>query len=205
MTKRNKWSEEEVKFLIDNYELSGVTKICEVIVNHNYVSTSKKANRLGLKVDKSIYYFNIDKLTETVKESNSFADVFRNLNKSGSGDSYKVLKKAIERNKIDTSHFDPYKNNRVLIKTIPIEELLKNGTNISSGKLKDKLYKEGLKKRECELCGQDENWKGKKMSLILDHKNGINNDNRIENLQIVCPNCNSTLITHCRGYKGIKT
>lgn len=49
------------------------------------------------------------------------------------------------------------------------------------------------------MCGQDENWKGKIMSLILDHKNGVNNDNRLENLQIVCPNCNATLPTHCRG------
>jgi hypothetical protein len=45
------------------------------------------------------------------------------------------------------------------------------------------------------MCGQTEDWKGMKMSLILDHINGINNDNRIENLRIVCPNCNSTLET----------
>lgn len=38
----------------------------------------------------------------------------------------------------------------------------------------------------------------KKLSLILDHINGINNDNRLENLRIVCPNCNATLDTHCR-------
>jgi hypothetical protein len=38
---------------------------------------------------------------------------------------------------------------------------------------------------------------GKKMSLILDHINGVYNDNRIENLRIVCPNCNATLPTHC--------
>ena len=42
----------------------------------------------------------------------------------------------------------------------------------------------------------------KKMSLILDHKNGINNDHRLENLRFVCPNCNGTLETHCTGSKG---
>ncbi len=35
------------------------------------------------------------------------------------------------------------------------------------------------------------------MSLILDHVNGIPNDNRLENLRIVCPNCAATLDTHC--------
>ena len=35
------------------------------------------------------------------------------------------------------------------------------------------------------------------MSLILDHVNGVSNDNRIENLRIVCPNCAATLPTHC--------
>jgi hypothetical protein len=46
-----------------------------------------------------------------------------------------------------------------------------------------KLYSEGFKERVCELCGQDETWNGKKISLILDHINGVNTDNRIENLR----------------------
>ncbi len=45
----------------------------------------------------------------------------------------------------------------------------------------------------------DDNWRGSKLSLILDHINGISNDNRLENLRFVCPNCNATLKTYCRG------
>jgi predicted nucleic acid-binding Zn ribbon protein len=35
------------------------------------------------------------------------------------------------------------------------------------------------------------------MALIIDHVNGVATDNRLENLQIVCPNCAATLDTHC--------
>ena len=49
----------------------------------------------------------------------------------------------------------------------------------------------------CELCGQDEIWFGRRMSLILDHINGVGDDNRLENLRIVCANCAATLDTRC--------
>ena len=40
------------------------------------------------------------------------------------------------------------------------------------------------------------------MALILDHINGVADDNRLENLQIVCPNCAATLDTHCGARTG---
>ena len=55
----------------------------------------------------------------------------------------------------------------------------------------------GLKRPICELCGQGELWRGKPMSLVLDHINGVSNDHRLKNLRIVCPNCAATLDTHC--------
>jgi ribosomal protein S27AE len=63
--------------------------------------------------------------------------------------------------------------------------------------LKNRLYEEGVKERRCELCGQGELWRSRPMALILDHINGVANDHRLENLQIVCPNCAATLDTHC--------
>jgi hypothetical protein len=63
--------------------------------------------------------------------------------------------------------------------------------------LKRRLYEAGLKERRCELCGQGEEWRGRRMSLILDHINGVRDDNRLENLRIICPNCAATLETHC--------
>lgn len=63
--------------------------------------------------------------------------------------------------------------------------------------MKRRLLKAGLKQMVCELCGQTEIWHGKRISLILDHVNGVANDHRLENLRIVCPNCNASLETHC--------
>ena len=39
-------------------------------------------------------------------------------------------------------------------------------------------------------------WYGRRMSLVLDHVNGVSNDNRFINRRIVCPNCAATLDTH---------
>jgi hypothetical protein len=80
---------------------------------------------------------------------------------------------------------------------VPLEQVLVEGSNYSRATLKRRLYEVGLKERRCELCGQGETWRGLTMSLILDHINGVPNDNRIENLRIVCPNCAATLDTHC--------
>lgn len=48
---------------------------------------------------------------------------------------------------------------------------------------------------KCSICGQEPIWQNQPMSLILDHINGHNKDDRLENLRWVCPNCNSQLPT----------
>ena len=99
---------------------------------------------------------------------------------------------------ISTSHFDAtpgYGKARV---TRPAPERDPGRRlDLHRGHLKRRLYAEGLKEPRCELCGQGEEWRGRRMALILDHVNGVATDNRLENLQIVCPNCAATLDTHC--------
>jgi 5-methylcytosine-specific restriction endonuclease McrA len=56
--------------------------------------------------------------------------------------------------------------------------------------LKRRLIAEGLKQHRCEECGISE-WLGRPLSMELHHTNGDPHDNRIENLQLLCPNCHS--------------
>lgn len=56
--------------------------------------------------------------------------------------------------------------------------------------LKRRLLAAGLLPCHCERCGIDE-WLGDALSLQLHHVNGDGRDNRLENLQILCPNCHS--------------
>lgn len=63
---------------------------------------------------------------------------------------------------------------------------------IQSFKLKEKLIQEGIKENKCEICGIN-SWKGQLLTLQLHHLNGVHSDNRLENLQILCPNCHSVI------------
>jgi 5-methylcytosine-specific restriction endonuclease McrA len=74
---------------------------------------------------------------------------------------------------------------------IPTEQILvENSTYVWSHSLKKRLLKEGLLHYHCYICGLVE-WQGKRISLQLDHKNGIKTDCRLENLRLLCPNCHS--------------
>jgi len=61
---------------------------------------------------------------------------------------------------------------------------IKHGTHF----LKERLFIEGLKDKKCETCGI-EDWMSKELPFHLDHRNRDTSDNRIENLQILYPNC----------------
>lgn len=114
------------------------------------------------------------------------------------GGNWKTLQRyAHEVWHISTAHFDQSMKRPGGRRPRPLAEILVEGSTYNRGTLKRRLYAAGMKERRCELCGQGEEWMGRRMALILDHVNGVATDNRIENLQVVCPNCAATLDTHC--------
>ena len=145
-----------------------------------------------------------DLLEPIVLKSNAISDIIRHLGLKQCGGNFTHLSMLIKKFEISTSHFDKriLYADRQINKRFTKEEfvekiLVLNGPGWRSHTIKLKLFEFGLKERKCEKCGQNEIWFGEKLSLHLDHKNGIHNDNRFENLIILCPNCHSQTPTYC--------
>ena len=141
-------------------------------------------------------YYQKDKLEQIVSESYSFAEALRKIGLRDVGSNFKTIKKYVEEYNIDISHFRGQTWNKGMGNTDyaaynKLENILKENTNFKSDTLKYRLVKEGLKQWKCEKCGNEGVWEGKELVLELHHINGNHYDNRLENLQILCPNCHS--------------
>ena len=141
-------------------------------------------------------------LVGAVKESTSYRRVIKRLGLVPAGGNYSQIKKYIKEYNLDTSHFSGKCWNRGLryrSKTRkPIREVLTNNSDFQSYKVKQRLFEERLKDKVCEECGWAEVSDDGRLPLELNHINGNSRDNRIENLEILCPNCHS-LRPHYRG------
>jgi len=72
-----------------------------------------------------------------------------------------------------------------------LEDILDNKVGMRPTNLKNRLFEEGYKERKCEKCPTGETWENEPLVLELHHKDGNPKNNRLENLQILCPNCHS--------------
>jgi len=145
-----------------------------------------------------------------VAESTTHAEVQRRLGYTPSRGIHRYVKGHILRLGLDTSHFvgqawnrgqrKPIDRTRRELSTI----LVRGSTYKSTGMLRRRLVKAGLKPAHCEACGLD-TWRGAPLPLELDHINGENTDNRLENLRILCPNCHSVTETWCNKKTSRRT
>lgn len=135
-----------------------------------------------------------EELALAVAASKSYREIYKNLGIKGYN--YKSLYYYISKYGLDISHIYGRKS-RYKMDTI----LVANSPFVHNGHLKNRLIKEGIKQACCEgeNCHITE-WHGKPLQLHLHHVNGDAFDNRLENLQILCPNCHSQ--TENYGHKN---
>lgn len=92
---------------------------------------------------------------------------------------------------------------RKLERLKPASDYLYNGSMVGSHDLKLKLIRDGIKKPECESC-RASNWLDGSVPLELHHISGDRYDNRLENLQLLCPNCHALTDNHrVKGHKNL--
>ena len=139
-----------------------------------------------------------EELSQIVDQSTSLKEVIFKLGYSTVSGNCNTVKNRIEEYEIDCSHFS--------LSTSPIKRNEQNifieGSTASQHTLRRWYLKGNYTEYKCSICGQEPFWNGKELTLILDHINGKNHDDRLKNLRWVCPNCNQQLDT--TGYKQMR-
>ena len=144
--------------------------------------------------------WNEEVLKTNVEKSTTKADVLRKMGLLLRPGNYRTFDRYVKLYGIDTSHFNSkLHKNRFNNRKYTNEEIFsENSLYQNNTSLKKRLIDEGFKQEICEVCKNTGEWNGKKLKLQLDHVNGKNNDNRIENLRFLCPNCHSQTSTFCK-------
>lgn len=147
--------------------------------------------------------FSDEEFKKIVAESLNMTEISTKLGYAAkSGSNYTRIRKRIDELKISTDHFS-LGNKRPIKRTVD-NIFIENST--ADQKTLRKWYFEGqYTEYVCSICGQKPFWNGKELTLILDHINGHNKDDRLENLRWVCPNCNQQLpTTNGKNIKRLK-
>lgn len=145
-----------------------------------------------------------DDLIETIKNSKTKLEVLKKLGLKIPA-SYRMLNKYIKLLNIDVSHFES--GRMIAQKQNPaaeLTEILTSNSSFDYRYVKRRILEANLLEVKCAMCAIT-SWQNRPLTLHLDHINGVNNDHRLENLRLLCPNCHSQTETYCgRNQKKTK-
>lgn len=147
-----------------------------------------------------LYDFDKTELQNTLDLSSGYVDALRRFGIGGSS-SIKTLKNIIKEYNLSIDNMEKNRLNAIdkgrRTNNIPLSEILVKDSNYKNiSRLKIRIFSEGLKSNKCDICGI-EKWMDRDITMQLHHINGVNNDHRLENIQILCPNCHSQTENFC--------
>ena len=138
-------------------------------------TVSYHARRLGHPVDeRGARRYDWDAIQRFYDEGHSVAECVAHF-----GFSRQTWSAAVQRGAVVTRDW-----------VLPLERLLVADTYRCRHNVKNRLIRAGIKQNRCEACGLAK-WRGRPLSMALHHVNGDGRDNRLANLQFLCPNCHS--------------
>lgn len=143
-----------------------------------------------------------EQLRQAVEGSFTIRAVLQELGLKPLGGNYETVEKRIRELGLDTSHFlgsGHLKGKSHNYSTRPLERILVHLKLENTWRLRNRLIRERVKAHQCEKCGNTE-WMGQPIPLELHHKDGDRTNHRLENLELLCPNCHAAT----DNYRGSK-
>ncbi len=197
---------EEKKILAKAKEGLSIREMC-LFFEVSYTTMRYWLNKFKIKTSgyKKIHRWEKKNLEKAIKNSQCKSDILRSLNISIKSGNFQTLDRYCKKYCIDISHLK-YKQDRgnKFHEIKSNNELFVENSDSIGKTIKERILKHNLIEYKCECCGNNGEWMNKKISLQLDHINGINDDNRLENLRFLCPNCHSQTKTYSAKNKTLK-
>ena len=150
-----------------------------------------------------IWTIPISNLRKITKKATTISSILRKCRLKNKGGNHKTLKRRLIEEGIDFSHIPLGRGANKGLHSVggpklPFSKILiKNSSYRNRGTIKKRLLDAKRIKNECKICGIGPIWNNKKLSLQLDHINGVSNDYRRRNLRLLCPNCHSQTRYFC--------
>lgn len=136
--------------------------------------------------------FTLEEIRDIIASSSSYNEIQQKLGYSGHGMEHEFIDRFCEEHNISLAHLTHENLKRI---TRTEENIFVENSTAAQATLR-RWYKKGnYSEYKCAICGQEPMWNGVEIALTLDHINGNNKDDRLENLRWICPNCDRTLDT----------
>lgn len=145
-----------------------------------------------------------EELRKAMAASSSYADVMRALGLPVDDSHHRRVRRRVIRLGLETGHFKRRgwasrpAGHRAPVSARVLVVLPDNAGRTGRARLHRALQELGVPYR-CAACGNEGEWRGRPLTLHIDHVSGNWRDNRAENLRYLCPNCHALTDTWCRN------